>query len=245
MPAADLSPDQNRRIESALRFGTVASVDPASATCTVTSGGITTDALPWLEANAGSHVQDWNPPIVGEQCVVLSPSGETGAGVVLKGLFQAAVPAPESSPDVTARHWADGAVCRYDQASHDYLLDVPDGGKITLKIGQTKLELTADHALLQIGSTTLELTAEKATLQAPAITAIAPPITMIGNLTLMGAMTGMPGAGGTPGGSATFHGRIDADEDVRVTNAGVSLKDHVHGGVLTGDAKTTKPVGDG
>ena len=240
----NLAPDQNRRLESVLRFGTVSAVDTARAVCRATSGGLETDWLQWLEPHASDRVRDWNPPSVGEQCVVLSPSGETGAGAILTGLYQNACPAPESSQDVTARHWKDGAKNRYDQAAHAWLHELPAGGKLVLKVGGTTLEMTSDHILLTIGGTNMELTAQAATLTSPAVTVTAPPITLVGNVTIMGGLTGQPGPGGA-GGSATFHGRIDADEDVKVTGAGVSLKDHVHSGVLVGGSNTQKPVGGG
>jgi phage baseplate assembly protein V len=221
MPA-DLAADQNRRLESVTRYGTVTAVDPAQAKCRVSSGGLETDWIEWVERRAGD-VRTWSPPSAGEQCLVLSPSGETGAAVAITGIFQASRPAPEDSKDVTATHWPDGAKERYDHAAHEYLLDVPAGGKITLKIGGTTLELTADGA----------------TLTAPHITLTAPPITMNGNVTILGSLAGMAGAGGA-GGNATFSGRIDATVDV--TGAGISLKNHRHDGVQPGGSQTGTPV---
>ncbi|MDR3087040.1 MAG: phage baseplate assembly protein V [Azoarcus sp.] len=136
----DLAPDQNRRIESAIRFGTVSAVDHAAALCRAQTGGLLTDWLPWFVPRAG-ETRDWNPPTVGEQCVILSPSGETDTGAVLVGLYQDANPPPDASPDKTVRLWPDGARQEYDHATHDFLLDVPAGGHITLKIGATTMTL--------------------------------------------------------------------------------------------------------
>ncbi|MDR1229697.1 MAG: phage baseplate assembly protein V [Azoarcus sp.] len=221
----ELSPDQNRRLESMVRFGAIAEVDHGNALCRAVSGGITTDWLPWIERRAGD-VRDWCPLSVGEQCVILSPSGETGAGAILTGLYQDSRPAPESESAVSARHWDDGATVRYDQAAHEYLLDVPADGKITFRIGGTSLVMTTNGA----------------TLTADAVTVVAPPITLQGNVLILGSLTGQPGAG-MGGGNAVFHGRIDADVDV--TGAGVSLKDHVHGGVQPGGGNTGAPAGGG
>jgi phage baseplate assembly protein V len=224
---ADLPPDQNRRLESIVRFGTVVDVDLTSKPpmARAKSGGLTTDWLKWITPRAGK-VREWSPPSDGEECVILSPSGETGAGAILTGLFNDGHEAPESDGNVTARHWGDGAVERYDQGTHAYLLDVPAGGSITLKIGGSSLVMT-ESAI---------------TLKSDAVTIIAPPITLQGNTVILGSLAGQPGAGGD-GGSATFQGRISADVDV--TGAGVSLKSHVHGGIQPGGSNTAPPAGGG
>ncbi|GLS03509.1 phage baseplate assembly protein [Chitiniphilus shinanonensis] len=114
-------PDLARRLESALRLGTVAAVDHAGARCRVTTGGLHTEWLPWLALRAG-HTRSWNPPTPGEQCVVLAPSGEPAAGVVLLGLFSDAAPAPSSDPDETLTVMPDGATLR---AGNEVVLDTP------------------------------------------------------------------------------------------------------------------------
>jgi phage baseplate assembly protein V len=144
MPA-DLSPDQNRRLESLLRLGTIAAVDHAQAVARVQSGGILSDWLPWLERRAGK-TRDWNPPTAGEQCLLLSPSGEPGAGVILTGLFSDAHPAPSNAENITLRLFPDGAFLRHDHAASACTIDVPAAGKITLHIGGTTLTLTDGQA---------------------------------------------------------------------------------------------------
>ena len=76
-----------------LRLGVVASVDLVWATCTVESGGVVTGPLPWVAWRAGG-LRVWAPPSVGEQCLVLSPEGDLGNGIVLPGLYCDAFPAP-------------------------------------------------------------------------------------------------------------------------------------------------------
>ncbi|MDR1463633.1 MAG: phage baseplate assembly protein V [Azoarcus sp.] len=218
----DLSPDQNRRLESVIRFGTIAEVDVSNAQCRANTGGILTDWCPWLERRAGQAVQDWNPPSAGEQCIILSPSGETGEAAIITGLFQDAVPAPENSADVTARHWQDGAILRYDHAAHEHLLDVPAGGKIVLHIGATTLTLTADGARLDT----------------PALTVNAPASVFNGNVAINGGLTVNGGASGP--GNATFNGYIHTTLDVVAGT--VSLQNHVHTGVQPGNGQTGAPV---
>ncbi|UXY16728.1 phage baseplate assembly protein V [Chitiniphilus purpureus] len=135
------TPDLARRLESLLRFGTIAQVDPGRARCTVTTGGITTEWLPWFALRAG-RTQCWNPPTVGEQCLVLAPSGELAGGVVLLGMFSEASPAPSSDPDETLTVYPDGATLRYNHATHAMTIDgiaslvVNASDRITLRAGR-------------------------------------------------------------------------------------------------------------
>ncbi|MEN2925541.1 hypothetical protein FHPHGOJG_02561 [Mannheimia haemolytica] len=76
--------EQIRRLDNIIRLGTIAEVDLTTATARVNSGGITTDFLPWLTFRAGTS-QTWSAPTVGEQCVVLSVSGEFTTGVIYLG----------------------------------------------------------------------------------------------------------------------------------------------------------------
>ena len=147
MSAANQSADINRRLESMIRLGTIAAVDHGAARCQVKTGGLVTEWLPWLERRAGT-TRDWDPPTVGEQCLLLSPSGEPGAGIVLTGIASNANPMPSGDKNKQVRNWPDGARHHYDHASHDWQLEVPDGGCIRLKIGSTTLELRGDGTTL-------------------------------------------------------------------------------------------------
>ncbi|MCL2020930.1 MAG: phage baseplate assembly protein V [Betaproteobacteria bacterium] len=140
--------DANRRLESLCRIGTVAEVDYAAAKCRVQSGGLLTDWLPWLERRMGD-TRDWDPPFIGEQAIILSPSGETASGVVLTGIPSDANPPPIHDKNKYHRRWPDDAFCEYDHAAHRYVLDVPAGGEIVLHIGRTTLTLTDAETTLK------------------------------------------------------------------------------------------------
>jgi phage baseplate assembly protein V len=142
MPASDTLPaDINRRLESIVRLGKVSAVDHAAGKCRVKSGGITSGWLPWIERREGT-TNDWDPPTVGEECLLLSPSGETASGVVLTGIPSALYPLPSHDENRHARRYPDGATIQYNHAAHRYSIDVPDGGAIVLTIGATTLTLT-------------------------------------------------------------------------------------------------------
>ncbi|MGV0998283.1 MAG: phage baseplate assembly protein V [Fluviibacter sp.] len=107
-----------RRIENLIRLGTVAEVDLSStpAKCRVKSGNITTDFLPFVTDRAGT-TSTWDPLTVGEQVMIFSPSGETGAGIVMSAIHQASIPAPSNSADEYVRTFPDGATIKYNHAA--------------------------------------------------------------------------------------------------------------------------------
>lgn len=117
-----------RRIDNLIRLGTIAAVDHQAARCTVSSGGLTVPNLPWLALRAGDSL-DWDPPTVGEQCILFSPSGEPSQGIALVGLYSQQRPAPANSANVRRRTYPDGAVIDYDHDSHTLTATLPDGGK--------------------------------------------------------------------------------------------------------------------
>ena len=114
-----------------LRLGVVAAVDPGGATCMVESGGVVAGPLPWVAWRAGG-LRVWAPPSVGEQCLVLSPEGDLGNGIVLSGLYCDAFPAPSDQPDLVCFAFADGAWIGYDPVRHALAVTLPAGGTAAL-----------------------------------------------------------------------------------------------------------------
>ena len=123
--------DLLRRLENLIRLGTIAAVDHQAARCTVSTGGLSVPNLPWLALRAGDS-SDWDPPTVGEQCILVAPSGEPALGVALVGLYSQQRPAPSNSATVRRRKYPDGAVIDYDHASHTLSATLPAGGKAKL-----------------------------------------------------------------------------------------------------------------
>jgi phage baseplate assembly protein V len=105
-----------RRLDNLIRLGTVAQVDHAGALCRVQSGGLLSGWLPWLTRRAGD-TRTWCPPTVDEQVIVLNPTGELGAGIVLSGIYTQANDQPSASADEHVVDYPDGARIAYDHAS--------------------------------------------------------------------------------------------------------------------------------
>lgn len=182
--------DISRRLENLLRLGTVAQVQMAPPRVRVQSGGLTTTWLPWITLRAGT-TREWNPPTVGEQCMLFSPSGEPAAGVVLVGLFSDANPAPSSSPE-------------------EFLIVFPDGARIYYNHVAGALEATGIKTALVQAS-------DKCTVDCPE-SEFTGNVTIDGNLLVKGQATimqlltylsGMAGTGGGAGGGTTITGPIN------------------------------------
>lgn len=104
-----------RRIENIVRLGTVSAIDYGSTppSCKVLTGNIETRFLPFFETRAGS-THDWDPPVIGEQCMIFSPSGDTTTGIVLVGIPSESFPPPSRSPDKFVRKFPDDARIEYN-----------------------------------------------------------------------------------------------------------------------------------
>lgn len=91
--------DLERRFENVLRVGVVETVNLSEAKCTVRIGKISTAELPWLTQRAAALSRTWWAPEVGEQVLILSPSGELSQGLILPAIYQNSFAAPKASAD--------------------------------------------------------------------------------------------------------------------------------------------------
>lgn len=105
-----------RRIANILRMGTVEEIDHGGARVRVRSGEILTTWLPWFTWRAGA-TSTWSAPTVGEQVLILAPSGDLAGAVVLPALYTDAHPAPSTSPTQHVTRYPDGATISYDHAT--------------------------------------------------------------------------------------------------------------------------------
>ena len=113
-----------------LRYGTIASVDLASARCTVAAGDLTSGPVRWIEVRAGA-TRTWSPPTIGEQVLLICPEGDLAAGIVLRGIFSAANP-PAGNSLRELIEFADGAVLAYDPQAQHLDIALPAGATVAI-----------------------------------------------------------------------------------------------------------------
>jgi phage baseplate assembly protein V len=139
-----------RRLANLIRLGSVKEVDYSRARARVAIGDIITDWLPWLAGFAGNS-QEWHPLDIGEQVVVLAPSGDLCQGVILKALYKRN--APSQSGTLHTTHYADGSQVSFDAASGNFIADIK--GNAQIKVGGQVI-LEASNTFIKSSQITLE-----------------------------------------------------------------------------------------
>ncbi|MFY9810826.1 phage baseplate assembly protein V [Aquabacterium sp.] len=211
----------DRRFANVITLGSVHSVDAAKARLRVSIGDLVSDWLPWLTARAGD-ARTWWCPSIGEQCVVLAPSGDLSQGVVLVGMYQSAHPAPSNSPSIHLCQYADGTRLEYDASGG--VLSVDCVGDVLVKGARTlRVEFGGDI-----------------TLQSPHITLDAPTVDCTGALNVAQVTTtgGLASTGAA--GGASINGGLQVNGGL--TDNGVNVgSSHTHGGVDPGSGSSGGP----
>ena len=214
-----------RRLANVVRPATVAEVDHAAARLRAkydedaAGEDVLTGWLPWLAARAGGD-RTWWAPEVGEQLLLLSPSGELPQAVALPAIYRDDFPAPSDSPDKRVERHADGATIEYDRHAHELLFAAHDGATVRLgpgycevRRGTQYLELTDER--LDADVEAIDITARgDMQLRARGAVWIEGDVTIDGDLTVAGSL-------GADGGSFEHRG----------ANVG---SDHIHGAVQRG-----------
>lgn len=125
-----------RLLENLIRFGVITEVghgDPAQQKpprVKVLTGTLTTAWLPWLNQRAGAD-REWNPPTVGEQVLLLSPSGQLANGAAITGLFSEHIPANGDRAGLHRTTYRDGAVIEYDSIAKHLRATLPGTAELT------------------------------------------------------------------------------------------------------------------
>lgn len=229
MSLADLA----RRLENLIRIGTIAEVDVADITgprVRVKDGELLTGWLPFGAMRAGT-ARVWSVPTVGEQVLVLSPSGDMASAVVFGSLYSATTPAPSTDP-------------------HEHIIDFADGTRFSHNDATGAMVFTGMKTLLLKANQSITLDTAKVMVKASdSVTVDTPQTTVTGKTTIKGLLSylaGLAGSGGTGGPGAQITGEVKITGDVRTTGTLYNNdkdigSNHTHGGVAPGAAKTGVP----
>lgn len=205
----------SRQLENIVRIGTVHSVDHRAVRCRVQSGKLITHWLRWHTPRAG-NTRTWDPPTIGEQAIVLSPSGVLENGIVFYGLNSDDRPAPSDNADEHVTVYPDGARTTYNHAS----------GALTINGIKTATVQAAEHVTVDCPESTFTGN-----------------VLIKGTLTVDDLLTYLNGIAGS-GGSAGNGNRITGDflhQDGVLSSNGIVLHLHVHGGIQPGGNNTDGP----
>lgn len=155
----------DRRVSNLIQIGTVTETDYPKAKVKIKIGDIVTHWLPWLTNRAHDNKTWWSPE-VGEQVLVLAPSGELMQAVVLPAIYSAEYAAPDDNPDIHKTVYKDGTLLQYDRANHVLTSHVNSDGRIELIIGASSITMTDERIELTNGGSSLIITADGITANA-------------------------------------------------------------------------------
>lgn len=202
----------SRMIANLIKQGVVAEVDAVQGLVRVRHGELLTDWLGYFVPAAGG-VSVHRPPSVGENCIVLSPSGEPANGIVLCGIKSALHPQPAGSANETVIQFPDGAKALYNHTA-----------------GALKLS----------GVKTVDVQAETSlTIDCPQNT-VKGMLTVQGLFTYQSGMSGSNGAGGKTEIEGDFTHKGTLTNEGSISSNGVILDTHIHpgdSGGITGEPK--------
>ena len=156
----------------------VVAVDLVDAKVRVTDGGDWTSAWVRWHSLAAGKARHWRAPSIGEQGMLVSPSGEPAQGTFVPGLYGNAGDRPDNRDHVETWRFDDGGSIVYDWAANSYTIKLPTG-TVNIEVGSSKATITDDA----ISAKSKAITAEAETY-----TAIAPEILLQGNVRIDGAL---------------------------------------------------------
>lgn len=238
--------DLNRRLANLIRDGLIAEVDHSGAVCRVDTGDITTDWLPWYTVAAG-NTRRWDPPTVGEQVTIFSPSGELAAGRVMRGLYTDDQSAPSEDPAEHMTTYPDGCVVHYNhetstleatglkvahlQASESVTVDTraaivnaSESATVKTKVATVT---ASESATVQTKTATIDAS-ECATIKSMLVTIDAPTTNVTGVMNVAGVVTcaGLAAKGGAAGAAVTIIGDVEITGTLKNNN--INLSTHRH-----------------
>lgn len=129
MSGVDIT-DLNRRVANLITVGRIEAVDYGTATARVRMGENLTAQLPMPAARAGGN-RIWAPLEIGEQVIVLSPSGNLASGCIVSSLYSHAAAPPGDRAGLHRTVYANGAVIEYDRDANQFSMDLA-GGSVTI-----------------------------------------------------------------------------------------------------------------
>lgn len=150
------SAEHDRMIAAMLLPCYVVALDLAASPpmCRVSTGPDWTSAWVRWHSGAAGKARHWRAPSLGEQGVLLSPSGQAGMGSFIPGLYGDAGPAPDTRDHVEVWRFEDGGSLIYDWQASTYSIDLP-GGTVTIVVGGSSAVVTSDAVTVKAGDISL------------------------------------------------------------------------------------------
>ncbi len=153
-----------RRLANIVKIGVIQETNHADKKLRVAMGETQTAWLPW-PAEIGNNFIRWRPLRVGQQVVLVAPSGELNQAVIVGQLYGGGVEAPADDETLDLIQFDDGTKLQYDSSAHCLTAEVGgcsfkiDQAAIQLKSGASKLNLTTEAIKLDSNDSSVVLDA--------------------------------------------------------------------------------------
>lgn len=147
-----------RRLAQLVRVGKVSAIDYSDRRkprVRVKSGKIETGWIPFSALRAGRK-RSWHPMKVGEQVVMVCPSGDLAQAIIVGSIHYNDRQSPANGEMQWVDEHDDGAKVSYDEETHSFIHEIPEGGTITLKIGGVTLTMTDSSVEIKAPSVVLD-----------------------------------------------------------------------------------------
>ncbi|BCX67967.1 phage baseplate assembly protein V [Pseudomonas izuensis] len=132
--------EHDRMIAAMLMPCVVVGVDLAAAAVRVQSGDWVSAWVRWHSLAAGK-ARHWRAPSLGEQGVLINPSGQAGMGTFVPGLYGDAGGQPDNRDHVEVWRFDDGGSLVYDWEAKSYSITLPTG-TVNIQVGGTEAVVT-------------------------------------------------------------------------------------------------------
>ncbi|MGV8860182.1 MAG: phage baseplate assembly protein V [Pseudomonas sp.] len=176
------SAEHDRMIAALVKQCYVVAVDLAASppACRVSDGEWTSAWVRWHSQAAG-RARHWRAPSLGEQGVLISPSGQAALGTFVPGLYGDGGPPPDNREHVEVWRFDDGGSLIYDWQANSYSITLP-AGTVTIKVGGSSVTVTDNAVTVTAGAIGLVGTVN-----------IDGPLNVTGNVTGAGTITDAAG----------------------------------------------------
>ena len=131
-----------RLIENIIQLGLISQTDLSTGRARVKIGELETDFLPFATGRAGKNIS-WSAPEIGEQVIVIAPSGILEQAVIGGSIYQSAFPMPSDKDNIHMFKFSDGAEFTYDTEGKHLIAKLPSGGKMTIS-ADGGMQITGD-----------------------------------------------------------------------------------------------------
>lgn len=137
--------NHERKIAIMIQAGTIHDIDYEKARARVKVGDWISALLPW-HAPAAGQVNIWNPPSIGEMCLLLSIGGSPELGFILAGFYTKTHGLVDNSDHAMVVQMPDGARFKYDWEQNSLTANgiknvtLESSNELTIKAKKVKIE---------------------------------------------------------------------------------------------------------